>query len=129
MNILNPKKDFNPTDKLFVNIDKSSLVSQYSIQSDWQFRIYAQMLYRSTQCNYNIYFFTLTYKNCYLPTFQYREFACPCFSHELINKFCRACQMDLLRYYDVTDYDYIVCDEFGKSATCRSHHHFFYMFL
>lgn len=127
MNILNPKKDFNPTDKLFVNIDKSSLVSQYSIQSDWQFRIYAQMLYRSTQCNYNIFFFTLTYKNCYLPTFQYREFACPCFSHELINKFCRACQMDLLRYYDVTDYDYIVCDEFGKSATCRSHHHVSFM--
>lgn len=127
MNIVNPKKDFNPTDKLFVCVDKTSLVSQYSMQSDWQFRIYAQMLYRTEQCGYNIYFFTLTYKDKFLPKFQYNENSCPCFDSSIINKFCRSCQMDLLRYFNVTDYDYIVCDEFGKSHTFRPHHHVSFM--
>lgn len=127
MIIENPKKDFNPTDKLYINVDKDSLSAQFSIQADWQFRIYAQMLYRVTQCNYNVYFFTLTFKDKFLPVFRYKDFLCPCFDHELINKFCRACQMDLLRYFNCTDYDYICCDEFGKSHTFRAHCHVSFM--
>lgn len=124
MLIQNCKKDYNPTDKLVIGVaDKEKLATQYSLQSDWQFRIYAQMLYRSSQCDYNIYFFTLTFKEKYLPVFRYKEYECPCFDHDLINKFCRACQMDLLRMYNCTDYDYIICSEFGKQATFRAHHH------
>lgn len=128
MLIDNPKKDFNPTDKRYVNVaDKSKLATQFSIQSDWQFRIYAQMLYRSQQCDYNIYFFTLTFKDKFLPVFRYQELTCPCFDHELINRFCRSCQMDLLRMFSCSDYDYIVCSEYGKTATFRAHHHCSFM--
>lgn len=123
MLIENRKKDFNPTDKRYINVaDPWKLSSQYSLQSDWQFRIYAQMLYRSKQCDYNVYFFTLTYQDKYLPTFHYDEFSVKCFNSDIINKFVRGVQMDLLRMFNCTDYDYIICDEYG-SVTARPHHH------
>lgn len=123
MLIENRKKDFNPTDKLYINVaDPCRFSSQYSLQSDWQFRIYAQMLYRVKQCDYNVYFFTLTYQDKYLPTFTYEELSVKCFNSDLINKFVRGVQMDLLRMFNCTDYDYIICDEYG-TETSRPHHH------
>lgn len=124
MLIKNSKKDFNPTDKAYIDVADSNLyATQFARQMDWQFRIYAQLLYRSEQCDYNIYFFTLTFKDKFLPKFEYDGLDCPCFDHDIVNKFCRGVQMDLLRYFDCIDYDYVLCEEFGKSATFRPHLH------
>ena len=124
MLIKNSKKDFNPTDKVYIDVADSNLyATQFARQMDWQFRIYAQLLYRSEQCDYNVYFFTLTFKDKFLPKFHYDGLECPCFDHDLTNKFCRGVQMDLLRYFECTDYDYVLCEEFGKSATFRPHLH------
>lgn len=127
MNIKNPKINLNPTDKAFIRVaEKDSLFSQFTRQSEWSFRIYAQMLHRC-EMGYNIYFFTLTYKDKYLPHFSYKYISCPCFDREHIRKFVRGVQMDLLKKYDITDYDYIICCEFGKSATFRPHLHGIFM--
>lgn len=123
MNIKNPKLNLNPSDKAFVRVaDKNSLVSQFTRQSEWSFRIYAQMLYRSDM-GYNVYFFTLTFKDKFLPRFKFKHMTCPCFNREYIRRFVRGVQMDLLKKYNITDYDYIICCEFGKSATFRPHLH------
>lgn len=123
MNILNPKKNLSPCDKPVINVaEKDSLVSQLSRQTEWSFRIYAQMTHRQEN-GYNNYFFTLTYKDKFLPQFTYKGVTCPCFNREHITRFTRGIQMDLLKKYNVTDYDYILCCEFGKSATFRPHLH------
>lgn len=123
MNIKNPKINLNPTDKAFVRVaDKNSIVSQFTRQSEWSFRIYAQMLHRSDM-GYAVYFFTLTYNDKFLPRFSFKNYSCPCFDREHIRRFVRGVQMDLLKKYKITDYDYIICCEFGKSATFRPHLH------
>lgn len=123
MIIKNPKINLNPTDKAYSHIaDKDSVVSQFMKQSEWSFRIYAQMLHRVNN-GYNIYFFTLTFKDKFLPKFRFLDKECPCFDREIVRKFVRGVQMDLLKKYNVTDYDYILCCEFGKSATFRPHLH------
>ena len=119
MIIRNRKKDLTPNDKPFVDIDNSSLLSSFSRQADWQFRIYAQMLHRSKQ-NYNWYFFTLTFSDKFLPRFRFLDYECQCFSREYVHNLVRGVQMDLLKKYGVTDYDYLVACEFGKQNTSRS---------
>lgn len=124
MLIKNRKCDFNPTDKAFIDVaDVNSYATQFARQMDWQFRIYAQLISRVQFDNYKVYFFTLTFKDKFLPRFEYKGISCPCFDHNLINKFCRGVQNDLLRYWDATDYDYVLCEEFGKQRTFRSHLH------
>ena len=107
MIIRNRKNDLTPNDKPFVCVDNDSLMSSFSKQSEWQFRIYAQMLSRVEQ-GYNWYFFTLTFSERFIPRFRFHEFECQCFSRVYIHKFLRGIQMDLLKKYNVTDYDYLV---------------------
>ena len=123
MLIRNNKKDFNPTDKPFIEVaDSWDLSSQLSRQSEWQFRIYAQMI--STQDKKNWYFFTLTYAEKYLPTHTYDGVTCPCFSRDCIHRFCRGIQMDMLKHHKVTDIDYLIASEFGSDQySARPHHH------
>lgn len=122
MIIRNRKNDLTPNDKPYVCVDNDSLMSSFSKQSDWQFRIYAQMLYRSEQ-HYNWYFFTLTFSDKFIPRFRFHEFECQCFSRTYIHRFLRGIQMDLLKKYNVTDYDYLVACEYGKQNSFRGHHH------
>ena len=123
----NRTKDFHITDKCLFDLpDNDSLLFQLSRKSDWQFRIYAQCLMRSSM-DYLIYFVTLTYATSHLPRFNGRigftDFSFSCFSREHIRKFIRGIQQDLLRKYGVKDIDYIVCSEYGGNGTKRPHYH------
>lgn len=101
------------------------------LRSDWQFRIYAEMLYRRSM-GYNCYFFTLTFNDKYLPKLEYdykyfdgsvKHFESSAFDSDAINYFTTTLRNELLRLYSVTNISYLICPEFGKKGTIRPHYH------
>lgn len=101
------------------------------LRSDWQFRIYAEMLYRKSM-GYNCYFFTLTFNDEFLPKLEYdyeyfdgtfKHYESSAFDSDAINYFTTTLRNELLRLHKVTDISYIICPEFGKKGTVRPHYH------
>ena len=139
--LVNPTHSFQPFQKThFLIAERGDKSFDYRLRSSWQFRIYAQMLYRQSM-GYNAYFLTLTYANSSLPYIRVVRYSytkelkqlnpnledvticTSCFRNTDLQRFCRGLQNDLLRLYDVTDIDYIICPEYGKKGTCRPHYH------
>lgn len=145
--MINNTHSFLPSKKVILQLpDTNSFSYRFQQRSDMQARIYAQMLFRVSQ-GYKIYFGTLTYNPKHRPYFSIDRivstlkydikdkieysivdsnlrFSCPCFSRSDIRRFTRGIQMDLLKQYGVTDYDYIVASEYGSNSEFCPHYHF-----
>ena len=133
----NPTRNFSPADKVgFYVPDTDDVEYQDRRKYDWQMRIYAQMLKDSYE-DYNIYFFTLTYSDRFLPKFEVsipksydyvhkqtvdKVYTFDVFSREDINRFITNLRQDLYRTFGITDMHYIICCEYGEN-TQRSHYH------
>ena len=135
--LANPTRNFSPADKVgFYVADTDDVEYQDRRKYDWQMRIYAQMLKDSYE-DYNIYFFTLTYSDRFLPKFEVTipksydyvhkqtvDKVCTfdVFSRQDINRFITNLRQDLYRTFGITDMHYIICSEYGEN-TQRSHYH------
>lgn len=133
----NNTRNFTCTKPVSINIpDTSSLSWQFSQRSDMQLRIFCQMMMRVKQ-GYNAFFVTLTYSKKYRNYFKYTTtwydgfndcetqttISCPCFSRDDIHYFVRGIQKDLLRKFNVSDIDYCIASEYGKTGEYSPHYH------